>query len=82
MNVVSATILRDNLASVLEEVNKKRDYLLVAKRGKPVSALVNLDFFEDLLALSSKNYLKSIKEAREDYKKGNYSTLNEAFGEV
>ena len=27
---------------------------------------------EDLLALSSENFLESIKEARNDYKKGNY----------
>lgn len=82
MNVVSTTILRNNLADTLAEVTGKKDYLIISKKGKLVSALVNLDFFEDLLALSSKKYLQDIKEAREDYKKGRYVTLDEAFGEI
>jgi hypothetical protein len=35
------------------------------------------DFMEDILALSSNSYLKSIEEAREDYKKGNIKYLEE-----
>lgn len=79
---VPTTTLRNNLADVLEEVAKKRQYLLVTKKGNPVSALVNLDFFEDLLALSSPKYLKSIKEAREQYKKGKHYTHEEVFGKL
>ena len=81
-NVVGATILRNNLADTIKEVNKKRDYLLISKKGKLVSALVNLDFFEDLLALRSKKYINSIKQARKDYKQGKYYTLDEAFGDI
>lgn len=35
------------------------------------------DFMEDMLALSSNSYLRSIEEAREDYKKGNIKYLEE-----
>jgi prevent-host-death family protein len=77
--VPSAT-LRDHLADIIEEVSKKEKYLLITKKGRPVSAIVNLDFFEDLLALSSPSYLKSIKEAREDYKKGRLFSHKEVFG--
>ena len=42
--------------------------------------IVNLDFFEDLLALSSPKYLKSIKQAREDYQKGRLYSHKEVFG--
>lgn len=82
MNIVSTTILRNNLADVLKSVAKDKDYLLISKKGKPVSALVNLDFFEDLLALTSKKYLKSIEEARADYKQGRVFTMDEVFGEI
>lgn len=82
MNTVSTSILRNNLAATLEEVSKKKDYLLITKKGKLVSALVNLDFFEDLLAFTSKKYLNSIKEARKDYKEGRIYSMDEAFGEV
>jgi hypothetical protein len=33
------------------------------------------DLIEDLLALSSKEYLKSIEETRDDYKKGKVKSL-------
>ena len=81
-NVVASTVLRNNLADVLKTVEKKKEYLLISKKGNLVSAIVNLDFFEDLLALTSPGYLKSIKEAREDYKKGRVYTHEEAFGQI
>ncbi|MFC1790062.1 hypothetical protein ACFLZP_01105 [Patescibacteria group bacterium] len=82
MGVVSTTVLRNNLADAINEVSKKRDYLLVAKRGKVDSALVNIELFEDLLALANKKYLKSIKKAREEYQKGEMFTHEQVFGEI
>ncbi|MDO8635806.1 MAG: hypothetical protein Q7R34_06105 [Dehalococcoidia bacterium] len=37
-------------------------------------------FIENLLAATSPEYLKSIKEAREDYRAGRVSTHEELFG--
>ena len=37
------------------------------------------DYLEDLKALSSKDYINSIREAREDYKKGDYKDIDEVF---
>ena len=37
-------------------------------------------FLEDLLASTSPEYLKSIKEARADYKAGRVKTHEEVFG--
>ena len=34
---------------------------------------------EDFIALSSDNYLKSIKEARKDYKEGKIKSFEEVF---
>jgi len=82
MNIVNAAILRNNLAASLAEVEKKKDYLLVAKRGKITSALVNIDLFEDLVALTKKSYLQSIKKARAEYKKGDIFTHEQTFGAV
>lgn len=80
--VVTTTILRNNLADVLAEVSGERDYLLVTKKGNPVSALVNLDFFEDLLAVASPKYLRGIKKAREEYKRGEVYTHEQVFGDL
>lgn len=82
MNVINTTVLRNNLATSLAEVEKKKDYLLVAKRGKITSALVNIDLFEDLVALTNKSYLQSIKKAREEYKKGDVFSPEQVFGAI
>lgn len=79
---VTVSTLRQNLADALKAVEKGKDYMIVTKRGKVVSALVSPDLFEDLLALSSPKYLKSIKKAREDYKKGRVKTFEEVFGKL
>lgn len=81
MNIVNATVLRNNLADTIKEL-KKKDYLLVAKRGKITSALVDIELFEDLLSLSDKDYLKSIKKAREEYEAGDVFSQNDVFGEI
>jgi|SRR3989338_3496850 len=82
MNVITTTVLRNNLADTLKEITAKKDYLLVAKKGKITSVLVNIDLFEDLLALVNKDYLKSIKKARQEYKKGDYLTHDQVFGNL
>ena len=38
-------------------------------------------FIEDLLAATSPEYLKSIKEAREDYREGRIKSHSEVFGQ-
>lgn len=37
------------------------------------------DYLEDFKALSSKEYLASIREAREDYKAGDYKNIDEVL---
>jgi len=81
MDTIAATTLRNNLADAINEVAKKK-YLLIAKRGQIISALVNIDLFEDLIALANKRYLARIKKSREEYKKGDVFTHDQAFGEV
>ena len=82
MNIITTTILRNNLADTINEVTNKKDYLLVAKKGKVISALVNIDLFEDLLALVNKNYVESIKKARKDYQAGDFFTHDQVFGNI
>lgn len=82
MQVINSTTLRNNLADALKEVGKKNDYLLVAKKGKITSALVNIDLFEELLALANNEYKDSIKKAREEYQKGQTFSHEDIFGDI
>ena len=81
MNIVNTTTLRNNLADAIAQLSKS-NYLLVSKRGKIKSALVDIELFEDLLALSNKKYLDSIKRARKEYEKGEIFTHDQVFGEI
>ena len=78
---IRSSTLRENLAEILDSL-KNGDNYLVTKRGQPVGGIVNSSLFEDILALSSPSYLKSIKESREQYKKGQYYTLEEVIKDL
>lgn len=82
MNTLTISTLRNNLADSIGEISHKRDYLLVTNKGKITSALVNIDLFEDLLALGNKTYLQSIQKARKEYKNGDIFSHEDAFGEI
>lgn len=78
---ITASRLRSNLAQALDAISKN-DVLIVTRRGKKDHAIIDLDQFEDLLAASDPAYLKSIKKARKEYKKGQVFTLDEVFGNL
>lgn len=79
---IPTSTLRNHLADVLKDVEQKSKFMLITKKDRPVSVLVNIDFFEDLLAGLSPAYIKSIQDAREDYKKGRVFTHQEVFGKL
>jgi PHD/YefM family antitoxin component YafN of YafNO toxin-antitoxin module len=82
MNIVNATTLRNHLADTLREVDRKRDFFLVSKKGEISSALVNIDLFEDLLSLTDTDYLASIRKARKEYEDRDVLSHNQVFGEL
>jgi prevent-host-death family protein len=81
MNIVSSTKLRSNLADALKMV-KKGKYLLITQKGKLSKALIDIDDLEDFLELGDKKFLASVRESREQYKRGEYYTMDEVFGNI
>lgn len=81
MNVIAATTLRNNLSDTLDALDQQ-EYLLIARGKKIAHAIVNLDFLEDLLALKNKQYIASIKQARNEYISGNILTHSQVFGDL
>lgn len=78
---VPTVTLRENLSQILN-ASSEEGLFIVTRKGKPISALAGIDFFEDLLAKASPRYLKEIKEARRQYQKGNFLTHAQLFGEI
>ena len=79
---VETTKLRNNLAAAIKEVNKNKDFLIITRKGEPVAGIVDLDLLEDIEAVNSKNFIKSVKDAREQLKKGEFYTHEEVFGDL
>ena len=80
--MMKATMFRNHFADALDEVKTREKFLLITRNEEIVSALVDIDFFEELLAKTSKEYLKSIREARRQYKKGGVYSHIEVFGKL
>lgn len=80
--LVPTATLRNHLADVLAEVVKNKKTMIITNKGKEVAGIVDLDILEDLEALKSTKYTKSIKKARSQYKKGEYKTFARVFGEI
>lgn len=79
---IESTKLRNNLSSAIAEINEKKDFLIVTKNGEPVAGVVNLDLLEDIEAANSPAFIRSIKEAREQVKRGEVYTHEEVFGDI
>ncbi len=79
---VETTKLRNHLASAIKEVTKSKDFMIITRKGEPVAGIVNLDLLEDIEALKSKNFIKSIQEVRKQFKKGEFYTHEEVFGDI
>lgn len=82
MNIITTSVLRNNLADTIGMISKSKKYLLVSKNKKISTAIVDIDLFEDLLASTNSQYLKEISQARAEYKAGKFTTLDIAFGQI
>lgn len=76
---IDASSMRKNLSEALDAVRNDKNIILVKRRGKVESALIDIDKLEDLLAVQNPDYVKSIAEARASKK---YYTPEEVFGDL
>lgn len=80
--IIRASTLRNHLKDAIAQVNKKEKFFLISNRNTISSALVNIDFFEELLMANSPKYIQSVKEARQNYKEGKVYSHKDVFGEL
>ncbi|MEX1123576.1 MAG: type II toxin-antitoxin system prevent-host-death family antitoxin [Patescibacteria group bacterium] len=78
---IKITSLRDNLAEALKQA-KDDNFLIVTKNNQPISALVDIDYFEDLLTISNPRFLSSLEESKRQVKNGEIYTLEEVMKEL
>ena len=75
---ISVAKLRSNLSDALDSLDEE-SVLVVTKRGKDQVAIIDIDKFEDLLAASNPEYIKTIEEAR---KSDRFFSHEEVFGDL
>lgn len=76
---IDASDMRKNLSEALDAVRDNKNIILVKRRGKVESALIDIDSLEDMLAVQNPEYVKSIAEARASKKT---FTPEEVFGDL
>lgn len=82
LRIVNTTKLRNNIAGVLDAIDKDHPLCIITRRGKQKYALIDLDELEDLLAAGNSRYIKDIAEARRQVAAGEIFTLEDVFGNV
>lgn len=78
---VEVTTVRNHLKDVLGAI-EKGERLIITRRGKDIAAVIDPDDLEDFEALSSPNFLRSIKASRADIEAGRVHSHEEVFGKI
>jgi len=73
--------LRSNLADVLNQA-AAGDIVVVKRRGKPDTALIDGELLEDFIAANNPRIIKKVVSARAEIKAGDTVTLDDIFQET
>jgi prevent-host-death family protein len=78
--------LRSNLSSLLDQVSRRRDHVLVTRNGEPAAALIPIDEYEELEEtaeiLSDADALAALEAGLAEIERGETVTLDELRGEL
>lgn len=81
MDTIAISDLRNNLPSIIEQVSEGLRRLIVTVSGKPKAVVMSVDELESLEEtaeiMAIPGILKTIKKSRDQFRKGQYITLEE-----
>ena len=84
-NIISITEARNNLFKITDQVQKSGAYFTLTERGRAKVVIMSADEFdswqETLEIMNDPKLMKEIESADEDYKKGDYTTLEEVLAQ-
>jgi prevent-host-death family protein len=80
-NVLSISRARAMIFEIAKEVQKPSQYFTLTENGQPKVVMMSAEEFDSIMEtmdiLSDPNILNDIKKAEEEFKKGEYLTLEE-----
>lgn len=76
--------VRKNIFDITKKIQRPNTYYTLTDKGRPKAVLISAEEFESMqetieVIRDFPNLDEDIKEAREEYKKGNYITLDDLF---
>jgi prevent-host-death family protein len=78
--------LRSNLSSLLDQVSRRRDHVLVTRNGVPAAALIPIDEYEELEEtaeiLSDADALAALEAGLAEIERGETATLDQLREEL
>ena len=82
-NILSITEARNNLFKIIDQAQKSSAYFILTERGRPKAVIMSAEEFdswqETIEIMGDSKLMKEIKSADEDYRKGNYVTMEEVL---
>ena len=83
---IPITEARKRIFDIAEEVQKPGVYYTFTEKGRPKAVFMSYDEFDSLMEtleiLSDPKIMKSIKQAEDEYKRGEYVTLDQLKKEL
>lgn len=83
---ISITEARKRIFDIAEEIQKPGVYYTFTEKGRPKAVLMSADEFDSLMEtleiLGDPDIMKSIKRAEDEYKRGEYVTLDQLKKEL
>lgn len=80
-NIISITEARNNIFKITDQIQKDGARFILTENGRPKAVIMSVEEFdswqETVEIMSNPELMKEIESADEDYKKGNYITLEE-----
>jgi len=64
------TVARKGLGALLQQVHRKKDYVILERDGLPVAALMDVDEFEDYLELHDVRVRRDIRASAKEFREG------------
>ena len=79
---INSSNFRNNLKDAMRYVREDKQPLVITERGVPTSVLVDIDEFEDYLESRDGDFVRSIKQARDEKNRGELFGVEDVFGSI
>ena len=82
IKTIQATKLRSGFKDALTHVKESKKPLIITERGVPTTVLIDIDEYEDYLMSIDSEFMKGLRIAEGEKKRGKVHSFDDVFGDV